>query len=346
MMILLFVSGLSIVRSEEAPDSVKMKGLLKKLTEKKNMKTQKIEAASTCTPPSQPQYLGGTTYTCLDLSSCPGLTCSSTYTSNGVSCCTAYNPPADDGLSTCTPALSYQNTDDDLGSTSYTCYDLSTCPGSTCTYYENPNGVSCCTAYNFPADDDDIDDFLGNFDDDPSTLTACFWMGTRCNSWSSPTGLFSLTYTNNNGNPSVSMVISDSAFSQIITNLDSFDLANTMNTKDLYVCTGTYDSSTDNIIPAYGGCDLSKKSVDRGETYYFITDSGNMGWSISYPLGGAAIAGIVIGVLVFLGCCGVIFVIKNNKKEGAPPKPQTTVVQLGPGHKTTQNPTLITTNAV
>jgi hypothetical protein len=156
-----------------------------------------------------------------------------------------------------------------------------------------------------------------------------------------------LTYTNNNGGTSTSVVISNSALTQLITNPDSFNLANTINTEDLYICTGTYDSSADDIIAAYGGCDLSKKSVDSGETYYFISDSLNYEWSISYPLGDGAIAGIVIGVLVFLGCCcGVIFVIMNNKKKRAPPQPQTTIVQLGPGQQTTQNPTLITTNAV
>jgi hypothetical protein len=147
MMILLFVSGLSIVRSEEAPDSGKMKGLLKKLTEKKNMKTQKIQA--TCTPTSSYQYLGFSYYTCYDLSSCPGSTCSNTYTYNGVSCCLAYNAPADDDDAiTCTPTSSTENDDDEFGgSTSYTCYDLSTCPGSTCTSTEYTNGVSCCTEY-------------------------------------------------------------------------------------------------------------------------------------------------------------------------------------------------------
>jgi hypothetical protein len=286
MMILLFVSGLSIVRSEEAPDSGKMKGLLKKLTEKKNMKTQKIQA--TCTPTSSYQYLG----------------------------------------------FSY-----------YTCYDLSSCPGSTCTSIEYTNGVSCCTEYK---DANYYDDLFFFDDDDPSALTVCVFMGTLCNFWSSPTGLFSLTYTNNNGGTSTSVVISNSALTQLITNPNSFNLANTINTEDLYICTGTYDSSADDIIAAYGGCDLSKKSVDSGETYYFISDSLNYEWSISYPLGDGAIAGIVIGVLLFLGCCCggcLALIIMSNRKKKAQSQPQTTVIALTPG-QTQQNPTVVTTNAV
>lgn len=89
-----------------------------------------------------------------------------------------------------------------------------------------------------------------------------------CNSWSSPTWLFSLTYTNNNGGVSQSYIISDSLWNQIINN-PNFVIGNYLNTDDLYICTGTYDSTTDALIPASGGCDLTKKSVDSGKTYYF-----------------------------------------------------------------------------
>merc|ERR1712196_35812 len=156
----------------------------------------------------------------------------------------------------------------------------------------------------------------GNDDNGNLAGALCTVMGIFCNMWSSPTGLFTLTYTNNMGLPSYSYVVSESLWNQDLTD-PNFSYADHLNTKDLYICTGTYDSTTDSLIPANGGCDLTKKSVNSGETYYFITSSTSYTWSISYPLSDGAVAGIVIGVLVFLGCCcgGIAFVIMKNKKK-------------------------------
>ena len=157
---------------------------------------------------------------------------------------------------------------------------------------------------------------------------------------------------------SVSIVASESLVTQFIlattvhydegveTISSNLNIGNYINTQDLYICTGVYVSQSDGFMPTTGDCDLSRKSVKKGETYYFFTTSSVYDVKIDYPLGYGAIAGIVIGAVVLLSCCCVSFIIVNNKKKKSPTQQNViSVVELSEG-QVQENPVINVTNTI